>query len=323
MPRLYNQWQPRPEYIEAAALGADFLRRHAYDATGRVYFSLTREGAPIAFQRKIFPAAFLMLALLEYGRTTNDSKCLAEAERLFWRVVDWIADPTQMGRLPATGSAPVSTLAHEMMLMSMAIELLAVKDDPKIREVLATAVRNTRMHFDPQRRILLEMAALDGSSLRTSPDGRLFSPGHSIEVAWFLLHALQFLPPDDACRQMALDTIEGSLELGWDREYGGLLYQMDIEGKPLLQLEHFMKLWWVHTEASYALALAWQQTRQQRWLDWLERVDTYTWQRFPDPQYGEWYGYLDRQGQPTHACKGGNYKGFFHVPRFLMMTAAG
>ena len=319
--RLYNQWERRPEYLEAAALGADFVRRHGRSPDGHVYFSLTREGVPIAYQRKPFAAAFVMLGLLEFGLATRDPRCIAEAEDLFWKIVGWIETPALMGRLPATGPTRSSALAHEMILMSMAMELLAVKDDPGVRAVLASAVQNTKMHFDPDRRVLMELAALDGSSLRSGPDGRLFSPGHSVEVAWFLLHALRFLPPDEACEKLALDTMEGSLELGWDRQYGGLFYQMDIEGRPLLQLEHFMKLWWVHTEVSYALALAYQRTHQQRWLDWLTRVDEYTWQHFPDPQYGEWYGYLDRQGQPTHACKGGNYKGFFHVPRFLMMTA--
>ncbi|HOX05002.1 MAG TPA: hypothetical protein PK280_01260 [Planctomycetota bacterium] len=40
-----------------------------------------------------------------------------------------------------------------------------------------------------------------------------------------------------------------------------------------------------------------------------------------DRQHGEWFGYFDRQGNCTHTCKGGNHKGFFHLPRFLMMTA--
>lgn len=319
--RLYNEWERRPEYLEAAALGASFLRRYACDPAGRVYFSLTRQGAPAAYQRKPFAAVFVMLGLLEYGRATGDRQCIAEAEDLFWKIVSWIEEPALLGRVSSPGAGKISALAHEMVLMSMAMELLAVKDDPRVRLVLATAVRNTQMHFDPQRQVLLEMASLDGSDIRTGPDGRLFSPGHSLEVAWFLLHALEFLPPDEACRRLALDAMAGSLSLGWDSRYGGLFYQMDIEGKPLLQLEHFMKLWWVHTEALYALVLAYQQTGQQRWLEWLSRVDEYTWCHFPDPQHGEWYGYLDRQGQPTHTCKGGNYKGFFHVPRFLMMTA--
>ena len=40
---------------------------------------------------------------------------------------------------------------------------------------------------------------------------------------------------------------------------------------------------------------------------------------FADPQYGEWYGYLRRDGKPTEPpCKGSTYKGPFHLPRMLM-----
>ena len=36
-------------------------------------------------------------------------------------------------------------------------------------------------------------------------------------------------------------------------------------------------------------------------------------------EYGEWYGYLRRDGKPTQpACKGSTFKGPFHVPRCLI-----
>ena len=41
--------------------------------------------------------------------------------------------------------------------------------------------------------------------------------------------------------------------------------------------------------------------------------------QFPDSQYGEWFGYLNRQGQTSMTFKGGPYKGCFHVPRALSM----
>jgi N-acylglucosamine 2-epimerase len=121
-------------------------------------------------------------------------------------------------------------------------------------------------------------------------------------------------------KQLALDALEGSLEFGWDKEFGGLPYFMDIEGKPTLQLESSMKLWWPHTEAIYALVLAYKLTGQQKWLQWLEKVDGYAFSHFADAKFGEWFGYCDRRGNLTHTCKGGNYKGFFHVPRFLLMS---
>jgi len=318
--RLFNEWEQRPEYLAAAALGADFIRRYGRDEQGRVYFSLTRAGRPIHYQRKPYGAVFVMMGMLEYGRATGDEPYIAEAEALFWKIVEWIKNPPLLGRSPS-GEAPASSLADHMVLMSMAMELLRLRGgDQRIRKVLAEAIAGAVRHYNPKRRILMERALLDGSDLGDTPDGRLFNPGHSIEVGWFLLHAQEFLP-DDNVRRLALETIEGSLELGWDKEFGGLWYLMDIEEKPVLQLEHFMKLWWPHTEALYAVILAALLTNDPKWLALLKKLDGYTWQHFPDPEYGEWFGYCDRQGNPTHTCKGGNYKGFFHIPRFLMMSA--
>jgi len=208
--------------------------------------------------------------------------------------------------------------------MLMAMELLSVRKSPRVRAVLAAAVKNTLFHYDAKRRILAEHVALDGRDLRGSPEGRLVSPGHSIELAWFLLHALEFLGDEvdrKRVRSVALGAIEGTFEFGWDKKYGGLFHFMDVSGRPPLVLEYFMKVWWPHTEALYALVLACLETGDKVFFKWLDKVQDYTWRHFPDPKYGEWFGYLDREGHVTHASKGTNYKGFFHVPRFLMMTA--
>ncbi len=62
--RLYNQLEPRPEFLDAAKLGVGFLRSYARDELGRFFFSLTREGRPYFFQRKPYGAVFAMLGLL-------------------------------------------------------------------------------------------------------------------------------------------------------------------------------------------------------------------------------------------------------------------
>ncbi len=81
-----------------------------------------------------------------------------------------------------------------------------------------------------------------------------------------------------------------------------------------------MKLWWPHTEAIYALVLAYTKTHDPKWLEWLRKVDEYTYNTFPDPEHGEWFGYCDRAGKPTHMLKGNSYKGCFHVPRALLFS---
>jgi len=317
--RLYNEFERKQEYLDAATLGVGFMRRNGRDPQGRVYFSLTRDGQPFFYQRKPYAAVFYMMGLLEYSKATGDTGCFDEAVELFWRIREWIADPSLMGRPVLAGQPKVSNLANVMVMASMAIELLRVHDDPRYRQVLREALDGVMRHYDPQRRILRENVALEGGDLGEWPEGRVFIPGHSIEVAWFWLHMLELLP-DAAQQRTALEVIEGSLELGWDREYGGILYYVDLEGRPTLQLEAPMKLWWPHTEALYALVLAYTLTREERWLKWLERVDSYSYSHFVDKEYGEWFGYCDQRGNLTKTCKGGNYKGFFHVPRFLLMS---
>ncbi len=71
-----------------------------------------------------------------------------------------------------------------------------------------------------------------------------------------------------------------------------------------------------------SLAKRYMLTGDQRCLDWFEKVDTYTWSHFPDPEYGEWYGYLNRRGELLLPLKGDKWKGCFHLPRSLLQVSA-
>ena len=317
--RLHNTFEKKQEYLDAAEVGLRFLREHALDPKGRVYFSLTREGKPFFYQRKPYAAVFYALALLEFAKATDRAELREEAADMFDRIGAWIADPTLLDRPKLDGQTPVSTLANVMVLASLAYEFAAAGDDPKYRDVMKKAIDGAKLHFDPTRRILRENVSPDGAHLTDSPEGRFFSPGHSVETAWFILQLLEHVPDAEA-EKLALDVIEGSLEFGWDEKFGGLYYFMDVEGRPTLQLESSMKLWWPQTEAIYALLLAYAKTKDRRWLEWLEKIDRYAFEHFADPEFGGWFGYCDRRGNLTHTSKGGNYKGFFHVPRFLLMS---
>ncbi len=304
--KLYNELEPRLEFLQAARLILDFLRAHALDPQGRYYFSLTREGRPSFYQRKPYSAVFAMLGMLEFSKAANDASLRAEAIALFWKIRSWIEDPTLLGR-----PSQLPSLADVMVTASMASEIARIDPDPRYPQILRECLEASRTFYDPARRIFLEYPP-DSAT----PEGRLFCPGDSIECAWFLLHA----NPDKEMQALLLDSIEGALEFGWDKEYGGLYYFMDVEGLPPLALESNMKLWWPHTEAIYATILAHSLTNDRRFLTWLERVDTYAFAHFSDPEHGEWFGYCDRRGGLTNTSKGNNYKGCFHVPRMLLLS---
>ncbi len=321
--KLYNEAEPRQQWLDAASRAVAFLRKHARDEQGRCYFSLTREGLPAAYQRKPYGAVFLAIGLHEYAKASGDETARAEAVELFHSIRRWIAEPALLGRPALAGAPAMSQLAEIMVVTSMALELAAADPTPGYTAILEDCVAKALMHCDPNREILIENVAPDGRFLTDTPEGRLFCPGHAVEVCWFLLHALRhFSDPAAAApiRAKVLRILENSLIFGWDEDHDGLFYFMDIQGRPPLQLEANMKLWWPHTEALYALVHAYTTTRDARWLRWLDRVHHYTYRTFPDPEYGEWYGYCDRQGKPTHSLKGNSYKGCFHVPRALWMS---
>lgn len=320
--KLYNQYRPDPLWLEAATAGAEFLRRHAFDSQGRCYFSLTRDGRPYFYQRKPYAAVFVMIGLLEYSKASGQQWARESAGSLYHSIRRWIGDPALMGRPAMAGAPAVSQLADIMVQASMALELVRV--DPAAadcRVFLDAALR----HLDPDSGVFLETIHRDGRLMKELPEGRLFCPGHSIEVCWFLLDILE-RHPDPAMSRRVLEVLEASLRLGWDDDYGGLSYFVDVEGKPILALEAPMKLWWPHTEAIYALVYAWSLSTSQKsggegkWLRWLDLVHDYSYRVFADPKYGEWFGYADRRGRVTHTLKGNNYKGCFHVPRALWLS---
>ena len=58
--------------------------------------------------------------------------------------------------------------------------------------------------------------------------------------------------------------------------------------------------------------------REECW-SWYQKIHDYTWKHFADPEYREWFGYLDRRGEVLLNLKGGKWKGCFHVPRALYL----
>ena len=91
----------------------------------------------------------------------------------------------------------------------------------------------------------------------------------------------------------------------------------DFLGKPTDFLEWDQKLWWVHVEILVALLMGYASTGRQECWDWFQRVHDYTWRVYPDPVFGEWFGYLNRRGEVLLPLKGGKWKGCFHIPRAL------
>jgi N-acylglucosamine 2-epimerase len=319
---------------QAACIGARFLDRAFIPGSdeGLLFFSTTREGHGLHFQRKPYTAVFYILACLEFSAAIKAREVagsdvagfsradfVQKAVGMFNRFRVWIDDPAAFGRTPPPpGAALASSLAQVMCLAGLAEEFIeAVPEDRETyMPFVEDAMRRVRLHYDPEREIFMEEADPVKGVHHATMSSRMFNPGHSIEVSWFLLH-LCALKPDAEIEAMAINTLGGALKIGWDTEVpaGGLVYIMDILGKPLLDttVTATNKLWWPHCEALYACTLAYDRTSDPKWLEWLTKVDDFCSAYLCDKeQGGEWLGYLNRDATPFNVCKGGNYKGCFH-----------
>jgi len=214
----------------------------------------------------------------------------------------------------------LKSLAISMILANLSLEMECLLDDRELDSVLDLCVGEVMgLFLDERLNILFENVAPDGSH----PDcfeGRLINPGHGIEAMWFIMDIAR-RRDDQALIDRAVDVTLSTLDLAWDNEYGGIYYFLDCRGKPLVQLEWDQKLWWVHLETLVALIMGYRLTGRDECRPWFEKIHEYVWQRFPDPEYGEWFGYLNRRGKKLLELKGGKWKGCFHVPRALYLCS--
>jgi N-acylglucosamine 2-epimerase len=174
-----------------------------------------------------------------------------------------------------------------------------------------------RDFIKPDLRVVMEVVGPTGE-ICDHFDGRLLNPGHSIEAAWFIMREARIQQRTD-WRRLGVDMLRWMWARGWDREHGGLLYFTDVYNKPVQEYWHHMKFWWPHNEAIIATLMAHIETGEEDLAEMHRQVHEWTFRHFPDPEHGEWFGYLDRFGQPTTELKGSMWKGPFHLPRQLLL----
>jgi N-acylglucosamine 2-epimerase len=315
---LYNRVERRAEWLEMANHGASFLRAHGRDAAGNWYFSLDRSGAPLVQPYNIFSDCFAAMAFAQYALAAGDNEAQDIALRTYRNILARQANPKGPYNKAVPGTRPLRSFALPMILSNLSLELAPLLEPSQLDAVIDRCLADILGPFlDPERGLLFEHVAPDGSHPDCF-DGRLINPGHGIEATWFLMD-IGRRRNDYALINRAADIALRTLEYGWDPDYGGIFYFMDSQGKPPQQLEWDQKLWWVHAESLVALAMGYHLTGRPELWEWYERIHAYTWEHFPDPEYGEWFGYLNRRGEVLLNAKGGKWKGCFHVPRMLYL----
>lgn len=315
---LYNRTEKNTRWLEIAKGGADFLAAHGMDEEGNWYFSLDRKGNPLVGPYSIFSDCFAAMAFSRYALASGDERAKDLALETYRNILRRKDNPKGRYSKAVAGARPMVSLAMPMILANVSMEMEWLLDAARLNETLDDCIGEVMGRFlDKERGVLFENVAPDGGRVDCF-EGRLINPGHGIEAAWFLMD-IGRRRGDRQLMEKCVDVVLSTLEFGWDKEFGGIFYFLDSKGHPPQQLEWDQKLWWVHLEALVALVTGYALTGRDECWRWYEKVHDYAWGHFPDGEYAEWFGYLNRRGEVLLDLKGGKWKGCFHVPRALYL----
>ena len=317
---LYNTVEPRSEWIEAARSCVEFSRRHCFAPDGKMFFSVTREGRPLRMRRYVFSESFAAIANAALAKATGESRAAEEAVTTFANYLRYSFTPGVMAP-KFEPTRPTQGIGPLMIGIVTAQELRANLGDLRVSGRTCTEwidfciAAIERDFVKPEHQAVMEVVGPGGEVL-DHHDGRTLNPGHAIECAWFILHEGK-LRADARLVRLGSIMLDWMWQRGWDDEHGGLFYFRDLRGLPVQEYWHDMKFWWPHNEALIATLLAHQLTGEARYAEWHRLVHEWSFRHFADPEFGEWFGYLHRDGSVSSRAKGTMYKGPFHLPRML------
>ncbi len=323
---LCNKLGVNEEWLDIASNCKNFMDNYCFDSDGRMYFTVTRDGRPIRKRRYIFSESFYVAGCAEYALASKNKASLNDAKKVYEFISKIYKnpanDPYKVPPKYNQSVRPIKSLAYPMIMLN--ISGVMGRCDPDNSDYYKDKSMQfiddiIKYHYHPHKQALMETVGINGEFI-DEPIGRTINPGHAIEAAWFLMSEVKKVKDSNDLMLKATNILDWSLERGWDTEYGGINYFVDIDERPMEQYEHDMKLWWPGAEALIAVLMAYQHNKDEKYLKWFEKIFDYCFDRFSDADKGEWVGYLTRDGQWQHpVIKSNCYKGLFHVTRMLLM----
>ncbi len=313
----YNNVEKNQEWLDAAKSTLEFIEKHCFDEQGHMYFSVTADGKPLRKRRYVFSETFAAIAMSEYALATGDQHWAKRAIQVFEDTQRFLATP---GFLPAKFEADVKLQGHSivMILINVGSCIRKVVDDPKLTQQIDESIEKLKKYFiHPEFKCLLETVGENGEFIDTNMT-RTINPGHCIETSWFIMEEAKLRGWDKPMLDMALQVFDWSWDWGWDKLYGGIINFRDCKNLPPQDYSQDMKFWWPQCETIIASLYAYLGTGDEKYLYRHERISEWTYAHFPDAEYGEWYGYLHRDGTVAQPAKGNLYKGPFHIPRMMI-----
>ncbi len=316
--KAYNTVEKRDEYLEAAKLIYSFLPK-CTDTDGRMYFTVTKDGRGLQKRRYYFSETFAAIGCAEYYKATGNKEALKNAEQYFEVAYNCFTGKIKNTPKINPENLQAKALSPVMIMLATAQVMRTLGENQEKYSKIAKECLDEILNGGfLTEKALFESVSADGTTMDT-PAGRVVNPGHSMEAAWFIMLE-GVLTKNAEAIEAGKRILDMTWPLGWDKK-GGIIAFCDIDGKPPVQLEWDMKLWWPQCETMIALRMAYILFKEEKYNQMYEEVKAYVKQYFVDNECGEWYGYLHYDNTVSTTLKGNIFKGPFHIPRLYILMA--
>ena len=273
--------------------------------------------------KMVYGQAFVIYALVEYYRASDDKQALEAALEQFlvlqqkahdiqyggWFehfTPEWVPvmQPQEYASVEVPGFKSANAHLH---LMEAFTELYLETHDAGVREALTESLRINSVYFYP-----LDPAQ---SAFHCHPDWKRvtdkssegLSYGHNVEFAWLMLRAQKALAVPLAWTHFYAH-LNHALRNGFDQNAGGL-YNKGINDQPATDLE---KVWWSQAELMAALTVSLQHERREKDVTALKKLLGFLRKNMIDPRDGIWVASVSASGQPKWDSKKNHWKANYH-----------
>ncbi len=313
---MYNRIEKNEKYLNVAKGLFEYLISIGARDDGKWNYLYNEKGEVLQEDISIYVDGFVLAGMTEYYAATGDETALETALKIYECTKRQMENPGSYSVAPYV--IPKGTKTHGVnMIFSYFYHCLAkVSKRDDIRQYshkLAMEVLDE--FYVKEKDAILEFVTTDGKFTDT-PEGRSCVPGHAIECMWFLINIFEDHNEQENIKKCC-SLIKRHLELAWDKEKGGLILALDIDGKvPVFWNKPTYKPWWVQLEALVATLYAYKHTQDEEFIIWHKKVYDYAFSHYPTP-YGDWYNWLDNDGNIGESAAL-PVKDPFHLPRALM-----
>lgn len=321
----------RRSYLRAAEQGYRFPLAHFLDRTyGGALWATDLVGRPVSERKTLYGQAFVVFALVEYGRASGDGAATRHALDLF-RVVqarahdrgnggwaehflrDWTPILRSRGGRMVAGQKSANAHLHWMEALT---ELYEATRDAAVGQALAEALSVNATRFypaDPTR----SFTHLDADwNPGSDPSRRTVSYGHNVEFAWLMIRAEEVLGREPSWAHFHA-YMQHALKHGFDHQRGGLY----DEGPPDGPATATDKVWWSQAEMlaalTDALTRAPEQLRSPLFAQALDKLLGFLTAHVILPD-GIWIEAVTADGRPKATGKAHSWKANYHDVRAIV-----